>query len=295
MSTAVVYESRPIRARRTKAQIDALCAAMYDVLAAEHPMTVRQVFYQLVWRDLIAKTEAEYKQTVVRLLTRMRRAKELPFAWISDNTRWVRKTRSYDGWQEALRETAATYRRALWRTQPVYCEVWLEKDALAGVVMEETDPYDVPLMVVKGYSSVTFLHSAAETLAAQGKPAHLYLLGDSDPSGKDISRVIERDIRGFARDLGSDVEIHFERIAVTDEQIARYNLPTRPTKQSDSRSKGFAGESVEVDALPPAVLRWLVHERITQHLDQHALRVLKVAEASERSYLDRLAALDAAD
>jgi hypothetical protein len=281
------YGPCPIRARRTKADMAALRGVLYSILRDEHPMTVRQVFYQLVSRGAIAKTEGEYKRTVVRLLLDMRLNGDVPFGWIADNTRWQRKPRTYSGWEEALRSTAATYRRALWFDQSVYVEVWLEKDALAGVLYEETQKWDVPLMVVKGFPSVSFLYETAEAMKAQGRPAYLYYFGDHDPSGLAITRNIEARLREFA----PDVPLHVERLAVTPAQIAALSLPTRPTKETDSRSKGFVGESVEVDAIPSATLRELAEECITQHLDWDALDVLKVAERSERDYLTTLAYL----
>ena len=148
--------------------------------------------------EIIAKTEAEYKTTVVRLLKNMRFAGELPFGWIADNTRWMRKPRTYSSAEQALLRTAETYRRALWDSQPVYVEIWLEKDALAGVLYEATQTWDVPLMVTRGYSSVTFLYEAGQTIAAQRKPAYLYYFGDFDPSGLDIARAVESKLRKFA-------------------------------------------------------------------------------------------------
>ena len=123
---AVCKPSLTKSVRRTKADVQRLCQTMYDLLKAEHPMTVRQVFYRLVSMEEIAKKESEYKNTVDRLLVRMRLAKEVPFGWIADNTRWMRKPRTFDSLEEALQNTARTYRRALWTEQDVYCEVWLE-------------------------------------------------------------------------------------------------------------------------------------------------------------------------
>src|SRR5262249_50961498 len=80
------------------------------------------------------------------------------------------------------------YRRDLWAAMPVYVEVWCEKDALAGVLMEETETYDVPLMVARGYASLSFLHSAAMAISAKDKPAYIYHFGDYDPSGVDAAR-----------------------------------------------------------------------------------------------------------
>jgi hypothetical protein len=146
--------------------MEAIREQLYNILAANHPMTVRQVFYYMVTRPtpLIAKTENQYKHTVDRLLVQMRRSGEVPFRWIADNTRWMRKPPSYDSMAEALLNTARTYRRDLWTNQDLYVEVWTEKDALAGVLMDVTREWDVPLMVARGFSSVTFLHSAAETI-----------------------------------------------------------------------------------------------------------------------------------
>jgi hypothetical protein len=265
--------------------VETIRQALYDTLAADNPMTVRQVFYRLVSAGVIAKTEGEYKNTVGRLLVAMRREGEIPYRWLADNTRWIRKSVAFSSQEEALNVIARTYRRALWDNQDVYVEVWTEKDALAGVLMEETDPWDVPLMVSRGFSSVSYLYEAAEAIKSKGKPAYLYYFGDHDPSGVHIDRNIEKQLR----QLAPDAEIHFERVAVRPEQIEAWSLPTRPTKKTDSRSKDFEGESVEVDAIPPQQLRQLTRECIEQHIDQHAYQVLRVAEANERAGLMRLA------
>jgi hypothetical protein len=144
----------------------AIKAAISDVLAADHPQTVRQVFYALTVRGVIAKAEIEYQRTVVRLLSEMREAGTIPFNYIADNTRWQRKPSTFVGLESCLRSTAKFYRRDLWASMPVYVEVWCEKDALSGVLMEETSVYDVPLMVARGYSSLSFLHSAAKAIEA---------------------------------------------------------------------------------------------------------------------------------
>jgi len=254
---------------------------LYNLLRAENPMTVRQVFYQLVSRGVIAKTESEYKQTVVRLLTVMRRSGDIPFGWIADNTRWMRKPRSYSSLDDMLEREQEFYRRAIWDDQDVYVEIWLEKDALAGVLFEETGPWDVPLMVTRGYPSVSYLYEAAETIKDQGKPAYLYYFGDWDPSGVDITKTVERGIREFSH--GADIE--FKRVAVTLQQIEELNLPTRPTKKTDSRSKNFSGESVEVDAIPPLTLRNLVRQSIERHVDRRTLGQTQQIEAAERATL----------
>jgi hypothetical protein len=273
------------RPRRTKSDVGHIRAAIIEILSEDHPQTVRQVFYALTVRGVIAKAEKEYHQTVIRLLGEMREAGQIPFSWLADNTRWQRKPSSFTGIESCLNSAANFYRRDLWAAMPVYVEVWCEKDALAGVLMEETSVYDVPLLTARGYSSLTFVHSAAMAIKARGKPAYIYHFGDLDPSGVDAARDIEAKLRRYA----PDVEIHFERPAVTRSQVEEWDLPDRPTKQTDTRAKKFVGTSVELDAIPAQKLRQIVRERIERHVDQRQLEVLKIAEASEREFLKMVA------
>jgi len=214
----------------------------------------------------------------------MRRAGYLPYGWLADSTRWQRKPRTFNGVEEALQETARLYRKSLWAETDCYVEIWLEKDALAGVVHPITSLFDVPLMVSRGYASLSFLHAAAEQIAELDVPTYIYHLGDYDPSGVNAGEKIEETLR----DLAPDAEIVFERIAVTPDQIRRLDLPTRPTKRTDSRSKKFGDAiSVELDALPPDYLRDLVQIAIEEHLPPEQFQVLKTAEQSEREFILR--------
>jgi hypothetical protein len=281
-----VYVPNPIkRSRRTKAAVGSIRDVIVEILSKNNPQTVRQVFYAATVRGVVAKVEGEYKRTICRLLTEMREAGKIPFEWISDNTRWMRKPSSFTSLEACLNASAEFYRRDLWAKMPVYVEVWCEKDALAGVLMEETKVYDVPLMVARGYSSVSYLHSTAKLIEAKGKPTYIYHLGDLDPSGVDAARDIEVKLRRYA----PNAEIHFARPAVTREQVEQWNLPTRPTKMTDSRAKKFDGESVELDAIPAEKIRELVRSCIERHVDQDQLKLLRVAEESERGFLKKWA------
>ena len=246
-------------------------------------MTVRQVFYQATFRGVVEKNEAGYGK-VKKDLADMRRAGAMPYSWLADNTRWMRKSTTFGGIREALADTARLYRKSLWRNASTYVEVWLEKDALAGVVVPVTDLYDVPLMVARGYASLTFLHSAAAQIAELDVPAYIYHLGDFDPSGVNAGEKIEQTLR----ELAPGAEIHFGRLAVLPQQITDWRLPTRPTKTTDSRAKGFGDISVELDAIHPDRLRYLVQAALEQHLPAHELRTLKIAEESERGFFLRL-------
>jgi hypothetical protein len=148
-----------------------------------------------------------------------------------------------------------------------------------------TSRYDVPLMVARGYASLSFLYSAAEAINELTVPTYIYHLGDFDPSGVNAGEKIEETLR----ELAPDADITFERIAVTPEQINDWDLPTRPTKTSDKRAKNFGSSiSVELDAIEPNQLRALVQDTIEQHLPAEQFEVLKAAEESEREIISRL-------
>jgi hypothetical protein len=251
-------------------------------------MTVRQVFYQLVVRGTVEKTEKEYQGTVIRLVTDMRLAGELPYDWIVDESRRRRLTETYDSVSEAVAATAEFYRRSALRECPDYIEIWCEKDALAGVLWAPASEYDVPLMISRGMPSLTFLHGTARQIlraAEQNKQTYIYQFGDHDPSGVLIPKTIENRLNQMCEHLDCPPPI-IERVALTEEQIDEFDLPTRPTKRDGNRhARDFVGDSVELDALPPQILRDMVTEVIERHISAAATAALRVAEESERELL----------
>lgn len=279
--SAQFYEACHTKRRATAADMEKRKLALLAIVREIQPATVRQVFYQATVHGVVEKSEAGYAR-VQRALVELRRDRVMPYDWIVDNTRTMRKPRSYNSATDALAACARLYRRNLWRDAEAYVEVWLEKDALSGVVYPIIETYDVPLMVARGYASLSFLQSAAEAIAAQKRPSFIYHLGDHDPSGVNAGEKIEQTLR----ELAPDAEIHFERLAVHPGQIAAWNLPSRPTKSSDSRAKKFGyAQSVELDAIPPDTLRDIVQEAIERHIDADAIKRLAVAEESERDIL----------
>src|SRR6516165_156271 len=276
--------SRIKRIRATKAEVEARREALLNIMADGKPMTVRQVFYQATVRGLVEKAETGYAK-VKADLTIMRRAGDLPYDWLADNTRWQRKPRTFSSVEEALNDTARFYRKSLWDNANAYVEIWLEKDALAGVVYPVTEMYDVKLMVSRCYASLSFLYGAAEYIKTLDVPAYIYHFGDYDPSGVNAAQKIKETVGEFA----PDADINFMRLAVTPEQIADWNLPTRPTKTSDSRAKSFGSDlSVELDAIDPNTLRLIVEAAIEIPLPPDQFAVLKAAEDSEREIISRL-------
>jgi hypothetical protein len=264
------------RHRRTAAELAEIDAAIYDIAEAEEPVTVRGLFYRVMSRGLVPKTEQGYA-VVQREALKMRRAGELPYDWITDGSRLRLKPRTWSSAAAALENTARMYRRDLWIDQGAHVEVWCEKDAIRGVVYPVTAEYDVPLMISRGFSSETFLWQTAEDINGEGNPAVIYNIGDHDKAGVDAWRDICRKLRGFVDD---DIDLTFERVAVTPEQIAEFDLPTRP----DKTDSGF-GHCVEVDAVPSSTLRDLVREAIECNIDPEALRLTEIAEESEREVL----------
>jgi hypothetical protein len=282
VNVTAAYRTSPLkRVRRTKAEINELHDAILAVCDQDHPLSVRGVFYRVVSAGAIHKTEKAY-QAVQREVLKLRRAGALDYDWIADGTRWNVKAPSWDSVEDALDDAAVSYRRALWHDQNVYVEVWSEKEAISSIVSPITDAWDVPLMIARGFASESFLWTTAQTIRAARKPAVIYQLGDHDPSAWNH---IQRRLQDFA----PDVEITFERLAVTESQIVELDLPTRPTKITDSRAKTFDGESVEVDALPTRNLRDIVDTAITSWIDPVALHATRVAEESEREGLQLLA------
>jgi hypothetical protein len=315
------------RQRRTRAELGEVDDAIAEAVETEHPVTLRGVFYRVVSAGAVEKTEDGYR-LVGRELLKLRRSGAIRYDRITDGTRWINKPDSYDDLDQMLEDAAASYRRALWRDQAAEVQIYSEKDAISGVVLPVTRRWDVPLGIVRGYSSESFAWSVAQSIidaARRHKDTYVYQLGDHDPSGVDAWRAFRESVCNFllaelrdhmARirrahpeaDTGSDDYAHhaggesscvftvghhaqtawFERLAVTESQIRDMGLPTRPTKQTDTRARGFASASVEVDAIPPTVLREIVEDAITQHINTDAYHATRTAEAAEREYLGRM-------
>src|ERR1700730_17883605 len=224
MSDEILFglpNKKPKRFRTTKAGLVERREKLLAIVEAAQPATVRQIFYLASVRGTVTKDESGYDRVQGDLLA-MRREGQLPYGWIVDHTRWQRRPVTFDSIDEALADTASTYRKALWRDIKSYVEIWLERDALSGVILPVTKKFDVPLMVARGYASETFLHSSGEYMASVDKPCWVYHFGNFDPSGQDAARAIEKGLRHHA----GGAEIHFARIAVTQRQIGGWQLPT---------------------------------------------------------------------
>jgi hypothetical protein len=197
------------------------------------PGTDRHIFYVVEGWGVVPKTEQAYKQVCYHVL-QMRRKNILRYEHIADYTRWIRRAQTFTGLEAFMEYGQQAYRRSLWANQAAYVQVWCEKDAIAGILRDVTGRWDVPLFVVRGYSSETFAFESAEDIKRQSKPTYIYYFGDWDPSGVGISKDIEKKMRGFG------ASFTFERVGITEKQIYEWQLPTRPAKPKDSRAKNGA-------------------------------------------------------
>jgi hypothetical protein len=169
-------------------------------------------------------------------------------------------------------------------------EVWCDSRSIAGVIEADCRELAVSLYPAGGFSSITLAYQAAEYIAHMtndGRPAVIFYVGDYDPAGVLIDVVLERELR---RHLDPNVDLHFERIGITEEQIQAYDLPTKPRKAGDRRALHVAA-MVEAEAMPAHILRQLLREHIEAYMPEGALAAAKVAEESEREHIDYMAHL----
>jgi hypothetical protein len=285
-----VYEASRIKRRRATKDEMAERAEFLVAYAEEHgPITVRGLYYQAEVANVpgIDKTESSYGK-VQRQVLDLRRSGQLEYEHIADATRWMRKPRSYDSIEDALEETARTYRRNLWRDAEDYVEIWIEKDALAGVIYPVTRKFDVPLMVTRGFSSETFAYEAIAARDDDERDYCVYYFGDFDRSGRDGARSLQEKLERFAADR--PFRVLFNPVAVTESQIKRLKLPTRPHKRESAADKLWPHAfACELDAIPPDKLRAMIQGLIEDHLPRRQFEVLKVAEESERELLQAFA------
>ncbi len=270
--------------RSTKAETAERRQAILDIVRAQQPMTCRQVFYRAMVKGLVEKSEKGYllSNTDLRIL---RRSGDIPYDFIVDNTREILRPKTYVSVEAALEEAADDYCKNLWHDAEEIVMVFVEKDALSGVLWPVTSRFDVPLIVARGYNSLSALHGIAKTItaaAAAGQRVNIYYFGDLDPSGTDAVRAAEETLRQMTAGCTTEKTLRFERVAVTRAQAEKWNLPSRPTKTSDVRAKNFKGRSVELDAIEPDDLRVLVRKVIQRHMPDAKFDELMAKEDEER-------------
>lgn len=250
-------------------------------------MTLRQLYYQLVSKDIIPNRQNEYAK-ISRVLTDARMAGMVDWDFIEDRGRVPKFPNQFDDINDAMRTINNAYRLDRWKGQNNYAEVIIEKDALSGVLEPVTREYHVHLVVNKGYSSATAMHELALRLREQkeyDKNCTIFYFGDHDPSGEQMVEDMNNRLLGF----GCDVEV--EKVALTMDQIEQYNPPANPVKISDSRSDSYIAshgdKSWELDALPPNVLVELVRGKLDGVLDRDAFDAVIKKEDEDKKKMER--------
>lgn len=299
MSAASVLSTPPhkTRARKTGDQIAQLEAQIYAVLEADHPQSVRHVFYRMTDPRLpvsVEKSDQGYKQIQHRM-TEMRRAGTLPYDWITDATRRGHFTHTFNSGADFINAYAGLYRADLWAHAAEYVEIWCESRSIAGVIERDCRDLAVSLFPAGGFSSLTLAYSSAmginDATDNGRKAAHVIYIGDYDPAGVLIDLSIEKELR---QHLHSAVDLSFHRIAITEAQIEQYDLPTKPRKEGDKRSQ-HVKSTVEAEAMPAATMRRLLRDTVEAFLPDGAIEIARVAEKSEQAGLRALAARMVAD
>lgn len=253
--------------RKNIEKLDVVNGIIEEYLKQGYRLTLRQLYYQLVSRDIIANRVEEYSK-LSNLLVKGRMAGEVDWEAIEDRIRVPKLPYYADSIQDAMRDIIRGYRLNRQDGQGVYIEVWVEKDALSGVLYRITHKYHINLMVNRGYSSCTAMHDAYERFANEDdRDRYILYLGDHDPSGLDMIRDIQERLCEFGID-----NMNVLPIALTQEQIKKYNPPPNPAKITDPRANEYISEygnvSWEVDALNPKVLNTLLENAILKLIDE---------------------------
>ena len=286
------------RQRRTKAEMQAFRECIYQIVEANRPCSVRQVYYlgiPALWNKDRGGKRDSY-QDVVRNLGVMRESGMLPWDWITDATRYVRKATMYDSIEEAAQRWAESYRRDLWSTQPRRVEVWAESDSAAGIIDQVTRPLGVGLFSCRGQASKSFAYEAAVQYRAIGKPVTILFVGDWDPTGLAIPRSLEQRLQRYSN---NEVPIDFVRVAVTEGDVAHGRFESHDVNGSDKNYRRFVEHcrfvcldeqtAVELEAIPPAQLRDRVHDAILNVVDDvESWNATIAAEESELEIIARM-------
>jgi hypothetical protein len=262
-----------------------------DYMSQGYRLTLRQLYYQLVSANVIPNKERAYKN-LGSLVSNARLAGEMDWEAIEDRVRQPVVWSDHESISAAVTEAMNYYRLPRLRGQVDYIELWVEKDALAGVLRPIASRYHVTLMVNRGYSSQSAMYEAAERLDLMKESngcdyASVLYLGDLDPSGEDMVRDIKDRLNMFSKDW-----IDVKKLALTMDQVQEHGPPPNPTKLTDSRAKEFVQkfghDSWEVDALPPDELESIIVAELENRMDMALVDEIKEREKRDKGRLKEL-------
>lgn len=269
-----------------KQSLEFLAQVQKIIDSYDFALTLRQIYYQLVAKQIIPNEQRYYKK-LSRLCVMGRDEGILPEEKFIDRTRILVKSSSWLDLNDFMNTVKYSYRKNKWQNQDNYLEIWTEKDALRSVLSEITYKYGVALMIARGQFPRTGIYETSKRYKAQNdKECYLYYCGDFDPSGLSIYGSIKKRLTNFG------ISINFERIALTEEQIEKYQLPSDPGKKSDPNYNKFVSiygsdRVVELDSLPPDILRKIIEDCILQNIDQGHLAQMIREEKDEEIRLNK--------
>ena len=274
---------------RTVGIIEQANEIIHEYREQGYDLTLRQLYYQFVARGLIPNNDREYKN-LGSIINDGRLAGLIDWSAITDRTRPNRGNSHWDSPQEIIEAVAEQFRIDTRQDQPYYIEVWVEKDALIGIVQQACTQLDIPYMSCRGYVSQSSMWEAARRFVQMendGRETILIHLGDHDPSGIDMTRDIQERLVLF------NSECRVDRIALDMRQIEAYTPPPNPAKITDSRSgdyiRRFGQESWELDALDPRVITELIEKNVDDYTDEKKLKRRIVQQTQHRVELSNVA------
>jgi hypothetical protein len=291
MTAKPIYRASPLkRTRRTNSQIKQLDQQIIDVLEEDHPQSVRHLFYRMTDPRLpepVEKSDAGYRHVQDRCV-KLRRSGQVRYSWIADMSRRGYFTNTYTNAEDFIARMAGLYRADLWEQSNWQCEIWCESRSIASVLMALCNELAVDLYPCGGFASLSFVHQAAEYRNKSGdyRALKIFYIGDYDQAGVMIDVSLEKELRTH---LDPEIALQFVRLGINEDQIAEYVLPTKPRKETDTRSQQVMA-TVEAEAMPASILRGILRDEIEALLPEGALSAAKVAEASEQAGLRLLAA-----
>jgi hypothetical protein len=274
--------------QKTLELIERANAIIAEYEAQGFVLTLRQLYYQFVARALIENSQQSYKR-LGGIINDARQAGLIDWDAIEDRTRHLRTHAAWSDPSDIIESAADSYREDLWAGQHYRPEVWIEKDALLGVIEGVCNELRVPYFACRGNNSQSEQYKAgkryAEHLATGLQPIVLHL-GDHDPNGLDMTRDNHERLAMFAR---SRVEVR--RLALNIDQVQQYGPPPNPAKETDSRFAGYVAEyghdCWELDALDPAVIADLVRDNVQAMIEPKAWDIALASEELNRSILTK--------
>lgn len=261
-----------------KSWANILSVAAEIVESYDTGVTLRQLFYRLVAREILRNTRSEYTQLSNRT-AEARRQGEFPA--LVDKTRTIHQPITFEDPTDAKDWLRGIYRRDRTEGQEWTVYLGVEKHGIVNQLNAWFEKYGVPILSLGGYSSQTYVDEVIDHKSFYNRPAVLIYAGDFDPSGEDIQRDFTERVGVFDR---------VKRIALTAEQIREYDLPPQMGKSTDSRAAAFEqkyGElvQVELDALPPDTLRALYTDLFMKFFDTSIWKATTDREETERMQL----------